>query len=116
MLTICLHNIKCTAYHGVHKEEQQLGSSFLINVEVDLKNNRIEHLDETINYEVLYTMIHNYMKQSKALLESVAQDIGDGIFNRFLTQVKSVRVTIEKMSPPIAHFNGNVLVKYQVNT
>lgn len=115
MLTIVLHNIQCTAFHGVYVEEQKIGNRFSINMEVDINDkNSIQHIQQTVNYEVLYEIILEYMKKSKQLLETIVQDLAHHILNHF-TQAQTVRIELTKLSPPIANFNGTVGIRYQAN-
>lgn len=115
MFTIVLHNIQCTAFHGVYVEEQKIGNQFSINVEVDLNNHHsIQHIQETVNYEVLYAIILEHMKKPKQLLETVVQDLAHYILNHFI-QVQTVRIQLTKLSCPIMGFNGNASIRYQAN-
>lgn len=115
MLTVSLHNIQCTAFHGVYAEEQKIGGKFIVDVEVDLFHNHIiKNIQETINYEILYEIIMQYMKKPQLLLETVVQELAHHILNHF-TPAKSIRIQLKKLSPPIAYLSGSVAIRYQIN-
>lgn len=107
MITISLHGAEFFAYHGFYPEEQKLGNRFIVDVEVDftppgsLKDDKIGN---TVDYEQLYKIVTEQMKQTMKLIETVAQAIADHIKIQF-PFVDGIRVTIKKLNPP---FNGKV--------
>jgi dihydroneopterin aldolase len=107
MITIAIQGAEFFAYHGFYPEEQKLGNKFIVDVEVSFKP--ISHLKDdkisnTVDYEQLYKIITEQMKQTMKLIETVAQAIADQIKSRF-PFVENIKVTIKKMNPP---FNGKV--------
>jgi len=103
MNTISLHGAEFFAYHGWYPEEQKLGSQFIVNIDVDFfveKDLEVDHISGTINYEQLYEIVEEQMKQTKKLIETVARNIVDDTKKRF-PAAKSVRVSIKKLNPPL---------------
>jgi len=117
MITIALHNIQFTAFHGLHKEEQKIGTRFSVNLEVDYEpstNSIINHIEQTINYVELYAIVKQRMAKPTPLLETVVQELAQHILQQF-AQVKTVRIQLTKLNSPIHSFNGSVSVQYELS-
>ncbi|MCW3093709.1 MAG: hypothetical protein JWP81_4778 [Ferruginibacter sp.] len=113
MLTIHLHNLLFHAFHGFYEEEQILGNEFEINADVVVDApEQITKLRQTVNYVTIYNAIKQRMQQPTALLETVAQELTLAI-HQIDNRIKSVHITIKKLSPPIENFEGIVGVSYQ---
>ena len=103
MITIAIQDAEFFAYHGFYPEEQKLGTKFVIDVEVDfipvnsLKEDRIAN---TVDYEQLYKVVASQMKQTRKLIETVAQSIADEIKKKY-PFVNKIRVSIKKLNPPL---------------
>lgn len=103
MNTISLHGAEFFAYHGFYPEEQKLGSKFIVDVDVDFTPGadlKDDNIGGTINYEQLYEIVEEQMKQTKKLIETVARNILDDAKRR-LPAAKAVRVSIKKLNPPL---------------
>ena len=114
MFSIQLENLVFKAFHGLYPEEKILGGNFIVNLKVNFnyhKKNNLE-ITDTINYENLFEIISNRMKQPTDLLENVVTQIADDILNQFY-QVQSLEISITKKNPPIHQFIGDVIVSYQ---
>lgn len=104
MNTISLHGAEFFAYHGWYPEEQKLGNRFIVDIDVDFIGEMVFSEDDisgTINYERLYEIVEEQMKQTKKLIETVARNILDDTRTRF-PAAKNVRVTIKKLNPPLS--------------
>lgn len=107
-LTIEINKVKFKGYHGYYKEEQLIGSFFLVSLKVDYfaaKGGEFT-LENTVDYQRLHAIVALEMKKTKQLLEQVAQ----GIVQEVEKQIKGicgVYVSIEKCNPPIVQFNGD---------
>jgi len=89
------------AYHGHFKEEQVVGSHFLVNaiLETDLdKASQSDKLTDTINYLSVYQLIKEEMIIKSHLLEHLADRIIKRLYDNFPTLIK-VRVKISKINP-----------------
>ena len=103
---VALQGVRFFSYHGYYPEERILGSEFILDIEteMDVFSHGKDDISQTINYERLFDIAASEMKISRLLLETVAQNILEKIRHEFLV-VKSIRVTIRKMYPPL---NGQV--------
>lgn len=116
MIKIALHGAEFFAYHGFYSEEQKLGTCFLVDMEVsfipaaDLSEDNLEH---TVNYEDLYEIACDEMKQTKKLIDTVAQAILDKIKTKYPFAEK-IEVSIKKLNPPLGCkvTDSNVVITY----
>ncbi|MEP6616876.1 MAG: dihydroneopterin aldolase [Ginsengibacter sp.] len=112
MLTINLQQLKFYSYHGFHEEENILGNEYLVDAVVQFhETQQITELGETINYTRLYEIIRQRMSIPSKLLEPLAMDIGNAMKEEFF-QLQAVTITITKVHPPIAGFEGSVAVTW----
>ncbi|WP_428331454.1 dihydroneopterin aldolase [Mucilaginibacter sp.] len=103
MINISLHGAEFFAFHGFYPEEQKLGTKFIVDVEVDfvpLDDLKIDKIANTVDYEQLYSIIDSQMKQTRKLIETVAQAILTDIKEQF-PFVKGITVSIKKLNPPL---------------
>ena len=115
MLSVHLHQVHFHAYHGLYEEENILGNDFIIDLNVYYQPVTIPVLSIklTINYVVLYTIVKKRMDQPAALLETVATEIAQEIFNEFIL-AEEVFISIKKIHPPIESFKGSVGVSFSI--
>ncbi len=103
MAIISLEGLEFFAYHGVHDFEKEQGSSFIVDVEVDVDVSKAEQTDElsgTIDYEKLFYIVSAEMAIRSKLLEHVSSRICNSIFKHW-EQIQHVKVRIGKLNPPI---------------
>lgn len=103
MVEISINGAEFFAYHGYYPEEQLLGSRFLVDISVSFlpATDLVEdEIDNTVNYEQLYNIACNEMKITRKLIETVGKSIVDVIKQSF-PLVKSIRVSIKKINPPL---------------
>ncbi len=115
MLTLQLTGLQFYAYHGFYEEEKKLGGEFIVDVTVMHHPIKIpvKHLNETIDYTSLYQLVKEYMQQPTALLETIATTIAHEILTKF-SQAEEVKISINKIHPPIIAFEGQVAVSCSV--
>jgi len=113
MFTIHLHHLKFFAYHGLYEEERKAGNNFEMDVDVvaDIPGT-ITKLEQTVDYAMVYAIIDERMKQPTALLETLVHDLVEKIHD-YDNRIKSVSISIKKLSAPIKFFNGVVGVSYK---
>lgn len=112
MLTIRLNKMIFFAYHGVHAEENIVGSQFEVSVLLSFNApEKIEELHDTINYVSVFEIVKSNFAKPEKLLESLAQDITEEIY-KIDKRISSINITIDKLNPPICNFTGNVGVNY----
>ncbi|UAY50717.1 dihydroneopterin aldolase [Ferruginibacter albus] len=114
MFTIHLDNLKFYSYHGLHDEESILGNEYIVNIDIEFKEDKkITSIHETINYVSIYSLIKEQMQKPTALLETLAQNIVDEI-KKVDPRITSIVFNIRKMNSPIEAFRGNVGVTLAV--
>ncbi len=89
------------SYHGHFKEEQLIGSRFLVNVTLETNLNKAalsDKLADTINYLSVYQLIKDEMDIKSHLLENVAERIIKRLHSTYPDLFK-VKVKISKINP-----------------
>ena len=113
MVTIQLKNLLFFSYHGIHEEERILGNTFEINVDITFNEaDRIDSLEQIINYASVYDIIRQRMTIPTELLETVVLDIARQV-HAFDSRILSITVSIEKKNPPIPGMEGSVAVTFR---
>ncbi len=100
---IKLKNIRVYAYHGCLVEESQIGSDYIVNLEVEAnlsKPSKTDALSDTVDYVHLQKIVVNEMAVRSKLLEHVAERIIDSILDE-VKMVDKVKVSVSKRNPPI---------------
>ena len=113
---VALQGARFFAFHGLYGEEQLTGSEFIVDVETELEvfNRGNDEISRTVNYERLFEIISNQMKNPRKLLESVAHAMLEDIRHEFIS-VKNIRVSIRKVNPPLSGEVENSLVELVFN-
>lgn len=113
MLTIHLHKLLFHSFHGIYEGEQILGNEFEVSADIELATiEQLTTLRQTVNYVTVYNIIKLRMQQPTPLLETIAQELNQAI-HQIDERIKSVNITIKKISPPIENFQGVVGVSYK---
>ena len=101
---IKIKNASFYAYHGVEKDEQNLGGKFEVDVEVQSDLSAAlssDNLKSTINYEKLYAIVEQTVTEKKYyLIEALAGAIAKKILREF-APVDRVTVRIRKPHPRV---------------
>jgi dihydroneopterin aldolase len=101
---IRIKNAVFYAYHGVGKDEQNLGGKF--EVDVDLKTDFSaavvsDSLKQTVNYEQIYLLVKTLVNEKKYyLIETLAVTIANGVLEKY-SVVNEVTVRLRKPHPPV---------------
>lgn len=100
--TVSLENIEFFAYHGLYDFEKEQGNTFLVDLFITTSYlpEDLYHLDKTVDYEKVFAVLNDIMKQPEALLESVAHKACMAITTRF-TNIETLKIKIRKKNPPI---------------
>ncbi len=109
---VALQGVRFFAYHGFYPEEQLLGNEFILDIETELEvyGNGNDDLSQTVNYERLFEIAKKEMNITRKLMETVAHSILAQIRHDFLA-VKSIRISIRKLHPPLAGEVNSSLVE-----
>jgi 7,8-dihydroneopterin aldolase/epimerase/oxygenase len=100
---ISLEGMEFFAYHGHFKEEQIIGTRFIVDLimEADTKEAEVtDNLVKTVNYQAVYNLVAKEMSVKSHLLEHVARRILDSLAREF-PQIGACRVKISKINPPV---------------
>ena len=115
-LNINIEGITVFAKHGVYVEEKNKNQKFLIDLNVELKdeiinlsNYEVDSLDETINYETFVKEVVAICRNNSFnLLETLAYTILDSF--KSYEKISSMTVTIHKPNSPLQDNVDNVSV------
>ncbi len=91
------------AYHGCFREEQLIGTKFVVDLCVETDTTAAEksdYLHDTVNYTALYNAVKTEMEQKSHLLEHVAKRILVSICGQF-PAISGIDLTISKLNPPV---------------
>lgn len=104
MDTLTLKGLQYHAPHGYYKEERQNGNNFEVDLifQTDLKAAaQHDNLDLTIDYQKAEQVVRNVMEgPSIQLIETLTQQIGEHLFNKF-SNVQKIEVAVRKLVPPL---------------
>ena len=102
--TIRIRNAVFYAYHGVMKDEQNLGGKFEIDVDMYgdfLPAAESDSLKKTVDSEKVYAFVASTVLEKKHfLLESLGHIIARGLLREFFN-LEVVSVRIRKPHPPV---------------
>ena len=75
MLTIHLKAIRCLAHHGIFAEEKILGNEYEVDIFIQCatKTGIIQHLNETIDYATVYTIVARKNEKANAFIGNHCQ-------------------------------------------
>ena len=111
---ISLTGITAFGYHGVFDAERRQGQKFVVDVSclIDLSSAASnDDLGDTIDYAALFEIINTTMQKPVDLLETLVQTLASEVHRAF-SQTKEIKVSVEKLNPPIDKFTGTATVSY----
>ena len=103
MSKIILDNMEFHAYHGVMEHETALGNTFLITVVMDIDTEKAaftDHIEDTVNYKLIYQAIKKQMEIPSQLIEHAAKRILDKLMNKF-PRILQLELYFSKLNPPL---------------
>jgi len=103
MGTISVEGMEFFAYHGHFKEEQVIGTRFIVDLFFETNTAAAEasdQLHDTVNYLSVYQTVKRVMEQKSHLLEHVARRILTAVHHEF-PEITGSRVKISKLNPPL---------------
>lgn len=102
--TCRLNNMTFYGYHGALAWEKETGQRFEIDCEYCVEITglaKTDSLKEAIDYTEVYNVINDIVTNHRFnLLETLAQRSADALFEAF--ELEWVRLTVRKISPPLA--------------
>tara|TARA_Y200000002_G_scaffold318598_1_gene277596 strand:+ start:650 stop:1015 length:366 start_codon:yes stop_codon:yes gene_type:complete len=102
-VTVKVENLKIYAYHGCMKEEEVIGSDYIVNVTAfcSIEPKRLaDEISTTVNYVDLAKIVVREMGVRSKMLETVAERISSSCLKE-ITLLEEVCVSISKICPPI---------------
>ncbi|MBI5218091.1 MAG: dihydroneopterin aldolase [Bacteroidia bacterium] len=109
---IQLEGMEFYAFHGCYKEEQVVGSKFMVDVSITTnceKAVKTDSIKDALNYQAVYEIIKKEMSVKSHLLEHVAGRILDSLFAKFET-IQNAAIKIAKVNPPVGGQVGKVSI------
>ncbi|HJN05082.1 MAG TPA: dihydroneopterin aldolase [Bacteroidales bacterium] len=103
MSVISIEGMEFFAYHGCFKEEQLIGTKFIIDLLLSVDTSKAEvsdSLQDTVNYQEVFQVVKNEMKVTSKLLEHVGGRILKSVKENF-PQIEKATLKIRKMNPPL---------------
>jgi len=100
---ILLEGMEFFSFHGCFKEEQIIGTKFIVDLIIDADTEIAEasdHLRDTVDYVGLYRCVKKEMEQKSHLLEHVVRRTIVAIQNEF-PAITSIELRIAKINPPM---------------
>lgn len=100
---IQIEGMEFYAYHGCFREEQIVGSKFLIDISICTdcgKASQTDSIKDALNYQKVYELIKAEMCIKSHLLEHVAGRILDSLYKNF-NEIESTTLKISKLNPPV---------------
>ncbi|MFB4168670.1 dihydroneopterin aldolase [Virgibacillus sp. JSM 102003] len=111
---ILINQMAFYGYHGLFPEENKLGQRFYVDIQLmlDLKNSsKSDDMNDSINYGDVYELIKGIVEgKPKNLIEAVAEDISDALFQAF-DLLNACTVKVIKPDPPIPGHYHSVAVE-----
>jgi dihydroneopterin aldolase len=110
---IQIEGMEFYAFHGHYKEEQIVGSKFLVDltIETDMeKSMASDNLKDAVNYQQACEIVKIQMGKKSHLLENIAGRILDAIYSE-MSGIKKATVKVSKLNPPVGGKINSVSVK-----
>jgi dihydroneopterin aldolase len=113
-MIIELKQVRFYSHHGLYDGERKAGGEFVVDLAVKYPaaDRKLQRINETVNYEILYDLVKQEMQEPRDLLETVAMAITENIRKQF-PSVEEVEIRIEKKNPPLINFSGGASVTYK---
>jgi dihydroneopterin aldolase len=110
---IRIEDMEFYAFHGHYREEQIVGSHFMVDVEIETDTDRSGKSDEladTLNYQTAYSIVRREMELTSNLLEHIATRILNALYKE-LNGIRKATVRVSKMNPVMGGRIGRVSVE-----
>lgn len=103
MSIITLEDMEFYAYHGCLEHEKLLGNTFVVSVSMEIDTQeagKSDNLEDTLNYQEVYDVVKQQMALPANLIEHLVQRILTALEEK-LPKVKSFRIKLSKLNPPL---------------
>lgn len=119
MMKVALNGIRLFARHGFYEEEAILGNEFELDVVVTTLNQTTsDELQDTLDYQQIFTIVKEEMATRSDLLEHVLFRIKSSVISTFPYQVRGLYLSIKKMNPPLGGMvnNSQIIIEEDYGT
>jgi len=101
-MEIILEGMEFYAFHGVMDEERKIGGRYVVNLSVSVadESGADDNINSTVNYQAVYDIVRNVMRENSNLIEYLAHQIIRAIYGSF-TNVTNVKIHLYKYNPPV---------------
>jgi len=114
MLSIHLNNLSFFSYHGLYDHERVEGNFFTVNATIHYHPaGMVDSIEQTVDYVSIYELIKQRMAVATPLLETIVMELTENILAQY-SLVEEVCISLTKVKPPIANFEGSVGVSYSI--
>jgi dihydroneopterin aldolase len=100
MLIVSLHGIRIHAGHGLYPQEQILGNSFEVDVDIKMAASAGEQWP-FVDYTEVRRLVAGVLSHTEQLLETLLRQIYEAL-RRLVPDALQIRVCLKKMHPPMA--------------
>ena len=104
MVLIELLDMRFYAHHGCFQEEREIGAPFSVDLQMETPSSQAavlsDRLEETLNYQAVYQVVAQEMRQPSHLLEHVAGRIIQQLKLHF-PQTGKITIGVSKLNPPL---------------
>lgn len=110
MSIISIEGMEFFAYHGCFKEEQIIGTKFIVDLHITIDTTEAEATDDltkTINYQSIYLLVKKQMHEKSKLLEHVGRRILDTVKSEY-PSIQDATIKVSKLNPPLGGKMDNV--------
>ncbi|GAA4076014.1 MAG TPA: dihydroneopterin aldolase [Bacilli bacterium] len=111
---IFLNQLSFYGYHGVLKEENELGQIFQVDLELFLnlkKAGQTDQMEDSIHYGEVFNQVKEIVEgKSYALIEAVADKVAKKLLAEY-DLLEACKVKVIKPNPPIAGHYQSVAVE-----
>ena len=101
--TVKVENLKIYSFHGCMKEEEIIGSDYVVNARAVCRLEREtfnDDITQTVNYVDIARIIKREMAVRSKLLESVVRRILSSCLEEIIV-LEEITVSVSKINPPI---------------
>lgn len=101
--TILVEGMEFFAFHGFYEEENRVGCKYSVDLRLQVDFSKAggnDLLDDTINYEIVYQIVHREMMIVSKLIEHVGTRIITALKAKY-PQLENVDLTLYKYNPPL---------------
>ncbi len=115
-LQTALENLEFFAYHGLYAEEKEKGGFFKVDIWIDeeiAEDKDLTHLNNLINYELLYTIVQEEMNIRRDFIEDLAKSILQRISKHLTQRELIITVKLTKQNPAGKFGSGSASVTLQ---